>query len=196
MVNVSTGPSTVVRGCLWLLLGLARCSQAAPPTTSTVRYPVGGKMWAETELRTAYAQVRTFHVMDPGSQQVVPAGPQGAFPLRGRVRDRIRAGRLVVESEDGRMVAVQCDPLVASALGEQVDLMVCPAATPWLSYEPSADRRRSLPFFHDVTLSFAAFVTSLQRGYHYPEAPELGTQENRKGRFRTERVKINKVEDR
>ena len=90
-MNVSTGPSTVVRGCLWLLLGLARCSQADPPTTSTVRYPVGGKMWAETELRTAYAQVRTFHVMDPGSQQVVPAGPQGAFPLRGRVRDRIRA---------------------------------------------------------------------------------------------------------
>lgn len=102
----------------------------------------------------------------------------------------------MVESTDGRLVAVQCDPLVASALGEQVNLMVCPVGTPWLSYESSADNRRSLPFLQDVTLPFDDFATSLQRGYHYPEAPELGTRSGRKGMFRTERVKMNKVEDR
>jgi hypothetical protein len=196
LVNIIMGRLPVGRWSLWLLLGLAQWSMADTSAQSSVSYPVGGRMWPEAELRAAYDKVRPFYVVDPGSQQVVPAGSQRAFPLQGKLRDRIRAGRLVVESADGRMVAVQCDPLVASALGEQVDLMVCPAATPWLSYEKSTDHRRSLPFFQDVTLSFAAFVTSLQRGYHYPEAPELGTQESRKGRFRTERVKINKVEDR
>ena len=196
LVNIIPGRSSVGCWSLWLLLALARWSMADTSTTSAVRYPVGGKMWPESELRAAYVKVRTFHVVDPGRQQVVPAGAQRAFPLQGKLRDRIRAGRLVVESADGRMVAVQCDPLVASAFGEEVDLMVCPAATPWLSYEPSTDRRRSLPFFQDVTLPFAVFVTALQRGYHFPEAPELGTQEGRKGRFRTERVKLNKVEDR
>lgn len=180
--------------CAFLIQPGLAVGQAAggPP----VVYPVLGKEWTEPALRAAYARVRLWYAVDPISHRVVSAGALRAFPLQGTLRDRIRAGRILVDSADGRQVAVQCDTRVAATLGTNVDLMVCRNGTPWLSYESAADNRRSLPFFQDVTLAYEVFIASLQRGDHYPEAPELGTREARRGGFRTERVKVNKVEDR
>ena len=184
-------------GWMWLLLLMGLTGRGAGQVTSpaAVMHPVLGTSWTEPTLRAAYVKVRPWYAVEPGSRRIVRAGDLGAFPLQGTLRDHIRAGRILVDSADGRQVAVQCDPRVAATLGTNVDLVVCRKGTPWLSYESSADNRRSLPFFHDVTLSYEEFITSLQRGYHYPEVPELGTRAGRKGAFRTERVKVNKVED-
>lgn len=186
------------RGWVVVLAGLALAGRVDGQVISpaAVTHPVLGRAWTEEDLRAAYAQVRPWYAVDPGSRRIVRAGELGAFPLQGTLRGHIRAGRILVDSADGRQVAVQCDTRVAAALVTNVDLVVCRSGTPWLSYESSADNRRSLPFFQDVTLSYAMFITSLQRGYHYPEAQELGTQPGRRGGFRTERVKVNKVEDR
>ncbi len=178
-----------------LLFGMSPFIPAQIPSAPARTYPVRGKMWPEADLRAAYQKIRPYYAVTPGSRRLVPAGELKAFPLRGKVRDRIRSGRLLVESADGRLVAIQSDRPAEPVADSQLDLMVCLNGTPWLSYESSADRRRSLPFYLDVTVSFEEFVTSLQRGYHFPEAPELGTQDSRKGLFRTKRVHGNVVED-
>lgn len=178
-----------------LLVGAAPLIRAQTPPAPGLTYPVRGKMWPEADLRAAYQKIRPHYAVTPGSRRIVAAGELKAFPLQGKIRDRIRSGRLLVDSTDGRLVAVQSDHPVVDVAGSPLDLMVCLNGTPWLSYESAADKRRSLPFYLDVTVSFEEFVTALQRGFHFPEAPELGTQDSRKGLFRTKRVHGNVVED-
>ena len=157
-------------------------AQTPPPPGRT--YPVRGRMWPESDLRVAYQKIRPHYAVTPGSRRIVAAGELKAFPLQGKIRDRLRAGRLLVERSDGHLVALQSDLPAEPVADSRLDLMVCLNGTPRLSYESATDKRRSLPFYQDVTVSFEEFVTSLQRGYHYSEAPELGTQDSRKGLFR------------
>lgn len=160
-----------------------------------VQHPIAGRLWSDEVLRAAYGRIRTMYAVDQTSRTIVPAPALLAGPLRGVVVDTASDRRLIIRSDRG-LAAVQCRTILPVAPGEVVELMVAESGTPWYAYRTEERERVRIPQYIEVTLSYDAFVTSLQRGRHYPELPELGTRESRRGLFRTRRVEGNVVEDR
>jgi hypothetical protein len=169
--------------------------EACAATNAVVQHPIAGRMWPDDVLRATYERIRTTYVADQTSRAIVPASSLLAGPLRGVVVDTASDRRVIIRGEQG-LAAVQCRKILPVAIGEVVEVMVAPSGTPWYSYRTETRERVRMPQYIEVTLAYDAFVTSLQRGQHYPELPELGTREQRRGLFRTRRVEGNVVEDR
>ncbi|MBU0679285.1 MAG: hypothetical protein KJ626_14380 [Verrucomicrobia bacterium] len=178
-----------------LVLSLQTALPAHGKSGSGTKYPIFGRVWTEEELREAYEKVWRLYVVDQSSRMILYHWERGAFLLSGSIKDRAPDRRLIIES-GGKLAAVQCEELITWRSGDTIELMVREAGTPQFSYKTEAGTRESLPQYADLTLSFRDFVRSLRRGQHYPELPELGTKANRKGLFRTERVKTNSIVDR
>jgi hypothetical protein len=179
---------------LMLVLGAMARTESGAEEKTPVMVPVLGQLWTEDALREVYDRLRWLYVVDPDSRSIWPVAGTSAGPLTGTVVERSSDRRVIVRGDDGMLVAVQARGLDGWQ-GERVDMMVGPSGTPKYSYRSRGGKRMTVRQVVEVTLSFREFVTSLQRGYHYPEAPELGTHDGRKGNFRTERIERNKVID-
>lgn len=192
----TSGPTSagfLLKRCLWFCLGVLFAVNVS--YGSDARYPIQGKIRAEAEVRQAYDRVWQLYAVEPASRMIKPFKQLKAKELNGSLVDRASDRRLVVK-EGNRLVAVQCRQMIAGKPGDPVKLMVRTSGTPSYSYESATDNRQSIPQLEDVTLSFEEFVRSLQRGHFYPELPEFGAKESRKGLFRTERIDRNAVKDR
>lgn len=177
-----------------VVVGLVWWMGACAVAREEVRYPIGGKLWPESELKAAYDQVWRAYAIDQGSREIVPAAARHAYLVEGEIIDDASDRRLILLTGSGYL-AVQCRDRVVWEAGERISLVVRPSGTATYSHELEPDDRRSLPQVVDVTLTFEEFVTSLQRGRVYPELPQFGTRDGRKGGFRTERVHRNKLVD-
>jgi len=186
-------PRAVRAGTRILTVALLAAASLAHAETNTV-YPLFGRVWTEAELRPAYERIRTLYAVDEVSRKVRPSGELEAFPIDGTVTDVASGQRIILETRSG-LAAIRCADSLPRARGERLSFVVRRTGAATMSYVDASGSRVEIPDYKDHTLSFGAFVTSLQRGFHYPELPELGTKAHRNGLFRTKRPDRNVIAD-
>lgn len=158
------------------------------------KIPIRGRLWKQSELQKIYNRIWQNYAIDQSSRQIMSAGEREAVRVEGTILDRASDRRLILLLPD-KKVAVQCSTIIPGNKETTVSFMVRRGGTPFYSYEPATDSREQIEQYVDVTMTFKDFVKGLMRGHHFPDAPELSTQAERKGLFRTDRVQTNKVVD-
>ena len=164
-----------------------------PVEAAEISYPCLDKVYTHSALTAAHAKVVRLYAVDPISQECRRAGELKAFPLQGKAKINT-SSRLWVQSNSGQLTAIMGyrGPLLAT--NQPVMCMVYPARSPTVSVNDLTNGVIALPQYMDVTMQLTDFVSFLRNGFHFPEAPELGTRPNRRRLFSTERIKISKVE--
>ena len=179
--------------CGATVVGLLLLARLDPAGAAEISYPCLDKVYTHSVLTAAHAKVVRLYAVDPISQECRRAGELKEFPLEGKARINT-SSRLWVQNKNGQLNAIMGyrGPLLAT--NQPVLCMVYPARSPTISVNDVKNGVLALPQYIDVTMHLADFVGFLRNGFHFPEAPELGTRPNRRRLFSTERIKGSKVE--
>lgn len=156
-----------------------------------VTYAILGHRYSYETLTAAYHQVRFNYVVHPITQERISPAAIGATRFTGRVK--LVTGTGVWTKNPDACITRYRGALPVS--NDPVDAMVIRHRTAWVSIRDEYHELVSIPHFADVTMTFNDFVFFLRNGFHFPEVPQLRTQDGRRRLFSIRSTKGSKVQE-